>query len=252
MPLRNYCLLVGRPSELTLDDDDSPHIEIRMQEHGRDHRIALNVRSKLAPHPLLYRRVDPFTPETLGGVAGLENGLYDLVQDQAALALDYVHGGWLTKDEMRAVPYQASGANNDLKEFLLPLLAAAIDNPDAKVYAYGETWHEPHQRDRYFGFQPGRGIHDVHMNQGSTGQFRATNGPSQDGALLVRMPDRWIVVFLAFQSQSWDTDPATGHPRSTPSPRPPVDRSPHLDAVVQVVAALVWKQRKETGPEPPV
>ena len=33
----------------------------------------------------------------------------------------------------------------------------------------------------------------------------------QDGGLLIRLNGRWIGIFLAFQSQAWHTDDATGH-----------------------------------------
>jgi len=248
VPLDNYQLLVGRPIAWELDDDDNPHIEIRVVENDRDHRIALNVRSKLSPHALLYRRVDPFTPSTIGDLESVSHGVFDLRNTHQDLALDYVHNGLVTKEEMSIAPYEVSGANNDLKDYLVPLFEEAITT-NATIYAFGETWYEPGEADRYFDFQPGRGIHDIHMNQGSTGQFQATNGPAQDGALIVQLPDRWIAIFLAFQSQSWDTDPATGHPRSAPEPRPPIGRSPHLDAVIQITAALINAANPEEGNE---
>jgi len=47
------------------------------------------------------------------------------------------------------------------------------------------------------------------MNQGNPpGRHAHDNGAGQDGALFFHLPreDRWIALFLAFQSQSWDTN----------------------------------------------
>jgi len=118
------------------------------------------------------------------------------------------------------------------------------------VYAFGERWGpEPGTKDKYFGFLPGNGIHDIHMNQGNAGQFAADDGVFQDGGVLVQFPDQqeWIAIFLKFQSQSWHTDDKTGHSITGPEPPlppgpphppdPPTSTDP--DGLVRIVAALV-------------
>jgi hypothetical protein len=54
------------------------------------------------------------------------------------------------------------------------------------------------------------------MNQGNprSGGHAGDNGVWHDGGLLFWFPgaDRWVAVFLAFQSQSWHTDDHTGNP----------------------------------------
>ena len=136
--------------------------------------------------------------------------------------------------------------------------APRVADPAARVYAFGERWpargeeNKPINRgpDEYFGFVPKSGIHDIHMNQGNPEpKYRKSNGVRQDGALLVRFADRWVAVFLAFQTQSWDTD-AAGHPVGAgPDPRIPPDRDPNRDALVQIVAALVNAHGTEAGGE---
>jgi hypothetical protein len=109
------------------------------------------------------------------------------------------------------------------------------------VYAFGERWGpEPGTPDKVFGFRPGNGIHDIHMNQGNEGRFAGDNGVWQDGALLIHFPaqSQWVAFFLAFQSQSWHTDDRTGH--SLPAAGVAVDRR------VRIVAALV----NPLGPAP--
>jgi uncharacterized protein YukJ len=49
-----------------------------------------------------------------------------------------------------------------------------------------------------FGFSPGNGVHDIHMNQGNSQEFRRDDGVWQDGALLLPYPtqDQWVGGFL--------------------------------------------------------
>jgi uncharacterized protein YukJ len=53
---------------------------------------------------------------------------------------------------------------------------------------------------------------DIHMNQGNAAEFRKDNGVWQDGGLLLHLPseNRWVAVFLAFQSQCWHTGDVKG------------------------------------------
>lgn len=54
------------------------------------------------------------------------------------------------------------------------------------------------------------------MNQGNprSGGHAGDNGVWRDGGLMFWFPgaDRWVALFLAFQSQSWHTDDRTGDP----------------------------------------
>ncbi|MDE1994392.1 MAG: DUF2278 family protein, partial [Rhizobiaceae bacterium] len=83
-----------------------------------------------------------------------------------------------------------------------------------EVYALGQAWGpEPNKQDQYFHFLPGRGIHDIHMNQGNPpGDYDKDNGTWQDGGLFFHFPDQnhWVAIFLKFQTQGWHTDDKTG------------------------------------------
>ncbi len=215
MPLDNYRLVIGRPRALALDDDESPHLGIHVDAAGLDHRIAVNVRSRVAPHTLLYARKEPFVHPLVDRLALLSPGTVDVRRKRPDLAVDFARGGLFSREEMRAAPYERAGPNNDLREFLWPVLQRAIAQSEALVYAFGETWGpEQRRRDEWFGFRPSRGVHDIHMNQGSSDYHAHSNGANQDGALLVRLadPPHWVAIFLAFQDQTFDTDPQTGHP----------------------------------------
>lgn len=214
--LRNYKVLKGVASGLALDDDNDPHIEIRIEAGDVSYRIAVNVRSKVSPHDLLYASIVDFRqPELTAELEALPRGLTDLRTERPDLALDYVRGGFIEREDMDVAPFQRSGPKNDLREFIEPLIEEGIEDESIHFYAFGEAWGPEHNKpDQYFGFEPGNGIHDIHMNQGNTGEFRQTNGANQDGALLIHFTDtdEWAAIFLAFQSQNWNTDAETGDP----------------------------------------
>jgi hypothetical protein len=130
-----------------------------------------------------------------------------------------------------------------------------MSDENALIYAFGERWGpERDIKDKIFGFLPGNGIHDIHMNQGNAKKFEQDDGVWQDGALLIHFPsdDRWIGIFLKFQSQCWHTDDATGHCISArPDPghpaETPIEGEP--DLVIRIIAALANPVGADTGIE---
>jgi hypothetical protein len=97
------------------------------------------------------------------------------------------------------------------------------------------------------------------MNQGNprAGGHAGDNGVWHDGGLLFWFPgaDRWVAVFLAFQSQSWHTDDRTGHPIGgrTGAEAPRFDeRSRRLPVAEQVHRAIeIVAVRVEPTPRAP-
>ena len=208
-----YCLLRGRPAALALDDDASPHIEIKVETEDGWHRVAVNARSGDPPHDLLYCAIEPFKHRMTRLLPLMPEGRTPLRGRLRALGLDYTRDGFVNRARMRVVPYRLAGPENDLRELLGKALGRAVRAKDATLYAFGEGWGPERGRpDLYFGFEPGQGLHDVHMNQGSKGRHRGKNRARQDGGLLIHFADedRWIGIFLAFQTQSWRTDPRNG------------------------------------------
>jgi len=125
------------------------------------------------------------------------------------------------------------------------------------VYAFGEKWGPETKRDKYFGFKPGNGIHDIHANQGNSDAWRRDDGVYQDGGLIIHLPDeaRWVAIFLAFQSQCFHTDDTTGHriPEAcdgSKPPKPPVDEPTETrDKDVRIIAALINPEGHDYGLE---
>lgn len=232
MPMKNYGVLVGAALDRRREPgQETPHYQILLQALACKYRIAVNVESAMPPSELLYVVYEDFRHPILPELEGLPEGWTPIASSPGGLALDYIRANLLRREDTRLLPPDAPGESNDLADVLDAQVLRAISDPNARLYAFGEMWGpEEDKPDKIFGFVPGQGVHNIHMNQGNAAPFLRDNGVWQDGALLLNFPTakRWVAVFLAFQSQSWHTDDATGHA---------------LDQVVmpniQIVAALV-------------
>jgi uncharacterized protein YukJ len=245
MPLARYGVLAGRVVDRRAEGGtDTPHYQIRVDGGGVDYRVAVNVLSRQAPSELLYLADEAFQHPVLQGLHDLPEGFTTLPGTAGGLALDFIRANLFDRQLLRPVPATAPGPDNDLADKLDHFVERAAADPAARVYAFGQRWGpEPSTPDKVFGFAPGNGVHDIHMNQGNSQEFRHDDGVWQDGALLLRYPaqDQWVAVFLAFQSQAWHTDDQTGHAIAAPGPEPQA-----ADRRVRIVAVLV----NPTGPAP--
>ena len=202
----------------------SPHFQILLDCGGTRLRLAINTRSgssKGQEADLLFLANDTFQHPLLDQLIVLPDGLYVLPTGPGGLAIDYQRGDLFNPRDMRRIPASRPGAHNDLSDELLSRVTRAINDPEARVYAWGTRWGpEQHSIDHVFHFTPGNGLHDIHMNQGNTDEHRHDNGAWADGAIMfsTEAERRWCAVFLAFQTQSWETD-ESGHPDGKLSPR---------------------------------
>jgi len=247
--LRSYGVLKGKAIEVRLGAGQSPHYQVRLISDSEDYRIAVNVKSQLAPSDLEFILIERFEHPITPIVEGLPKGFTKLERKPGTGALDFIRGNLFDRTRMRPLPFSVPGFDNDLNEKLDRVMQRAVADENALVYAFGERWGpEPGTKDKYFGFLPGNGIHDIHMNQGNSDRFVGDDGVYQDGGLLVHFPDQqeWTAVFLKFQSQSWHTDDKTGHRTGAPTPPPPGPPQPPApptsdepNGLVRIVAALV-------------
>ena len=246
MSLKECGVLAARAVERRREvSSDTPHYQVHLQDGaGRHYRAAVNVQSQQSPSELLYIADDSFRHPVLGQLPGLGSGWTRLPPGPGRANLDFIRGNLFDPATMRLLPPNSAGPDNDLADLLDHYVLRAIADPDAGLYVFGERWGpEPELEDKIFGFSPGNGVHDVHMNQGNSAAFRRDDGVWQDGGLLLHFPgeDRWVAVFLAFQSQTWHTDDATGHSIEGAGPRPVPGELP-----VRILAALV----NPAGPAP--
>ncbi|GAT65028.1 endonuclease [Planomonospora sphaerica] len=246
MPLKSYGVLAGRAVERRREGStDTPHYQLHLTDDaGVSYRVAVNVLSQQAPSELLYHADEDFRHPLTALLPRTAGGWTALASAPGGAALDFVRGNLFDPAAMRALPPDAPGVDNDLADKFDHYVERAVADPAAIVYAFGERWGpEPRTRDKVFGFLPGNGVHDIHMNQGNSRRFRGDDGVWQDGGLLLSFPgeSRWVAIFLAFQSQSWHTDDVTGHALDEVPSRPGPGEEP-----VRIVAALV----NPAGPGP--
>ena len=253
MPLKNYGILKGKAIEVRPGAGQNPHYQVWIVDDTTDYRIAINVQSKLSPSELEYLIDDRFSHPITALLQEVPLGFTHVANKPGTNALDYIRGNLFDRTKMRPLPFNVPGLDNDLNEKIDSVMQRALADEEATVYAFGERWGpEKNKKDKYFGFLPGNGIHDIHMNQSNVGNFAADDGVWQDGGVIVHFPaqNQWVAVFLKFQSQGWHTDDKTGHtigeqepvipPGVTiPPEQPPLPTTGDPQGLVRIVAALV-------------
>lgn len=259
--LNGYGVLKGRPLHGVAGRGDNPHYQIHVVDDTTEYRIAVNVKSQESPSEVEYVVDEDFRHPITDGLLTRPAGFTLLASNPASGALDFIRGNLFDRTKMRPLPVNVPGPDNDLNDAVERHVLAAIAEENAFVCAFGQRWGpEPTTRDKIFGFLPGNGIHDIHMNQGNSSRFVNDDGVWQDGGLLFYFPSvqRWVAIFLKFQSQAWHTDDVTGHTIATPGQpggevpgptpgNPPVPGQPDLR--MRIVGALVNPKGGDQGLE---
>jgi uncharacterized protein YukJ len=241
MPINNYGVLKGKAKDSMNGQGNSPHFQVKVSNHDR-FRIAVNVKSQDSPSDDLYYVDENFDHPILKDLQALDFGFQELDSKPGGMALDFIRANLFDVSNMKPLPANIPGPDNDLNELLHKYVERSMAMESSEVYAFGQRWGpENDKRDQYFDFLPGNGIHDIHMNQGNSSNWANDDGPWQDGGLIFHFPDenRWVAVFLAFQSQCFHTDDTTGHSI------PEACAAKAADRRVLIVAALV----NPTGPD---
>jgi uncharacterized protein YukJ len=209
-----YGVLRGRPDRYTREDNtSSPHLQIRvLEDGGQPWRIAVNVQSNTGSD-VAFWVVDPLLGHpVLASLATLSQG-FTKAAANANQALDYTKAPLFDFAVGRVLPPSGAASADDLQD-LLALFLDQCKAAGGELFAFGAKFdknlHKP--IDIEFGNTDGlHGIHDIHMNQGNVGAHAGDNGTFHDGGLILRFPDRFMGLFLAFQSQLVPTD-AAGRP----------------------------------------
>jgi uncharacterized protein YukJ len=245
MPLQGYGVLTATVVDRRRESStETPHFQIHLRdEDGTDFRAAVNVLSQESPSDLLYLVDEDLHHPMTDAVQSLGPGWHALPPAPGGANLDFVRANLFDPSRMRPLPPDVSGPDNDLADLLDHYVQRAIADETARLSVFGQRWGpEASTPDKVFGFSPGNGVHDVHMNQGNSERFRGDDGVWQDGGLLLHLPraSRWIGIFLAFESQKWHTDDHTGHAIADGPP------APDGMAPVRILAAMV----NPLGPAP--
>jgi uncharacterized protein YukJ len=274
MPLpHGYAILRGHAVDGVLAKPGTDHYSIHVIDNDKDYRIAVNIRSnaKGFGKDLLFYLNEDFQHSMLEELVQLPVGLKKFEHNdgfekrrESGVALDLIRMNLFDRTEMQVFPGQVPGKDNDLNELIHRLVQDARGDENSEVYAFGEPWGPEAKKDKIFGFQPGNGVHDIHMNQGDmTGEHAFEDGLYQDGGLIFHdsLTGKFIAYFTKFQSQSWHTDDTQGHaidgagnptgagnqPDHTgPGGGNPIGEGNDPDLSVRIVAAMV----NPIGPAP--
>ncbi|MBV9560844.1 MAG: DUF2278 family protein [Bradyrhizobium sp.] len=175
------------------------HLHFRMPIDGDAWEVAVNVGTNDADDLLKYKLVFDYRHPLIQTLAAAEAGSHPLTE-QALPALDYLRvgdlldntGKWRDSDVM-------DGSDRTEPAATLSRLITRARSENRDVYVFG----------RFF-TDGSNGIHDVHLNQGSTGRFihrpdddrNDHNDVWQDGAVMVDLGEpEWAAYFSAFDQQ---------------------------------------------------
>ena len=169
---------------------------------------ATNVGTSRATDLLVYLLGSDFAHPVLAQLQNAPEGFQDLTGTDALPALDFLRSDILahTGPWQQTTPLDGSTTVEPVAT-ILRLLGDAKAN-DGTVYLFGHRYADG-----------SLGIHDIHMNQGSTGHYTdAGRSPNehnaiwQDGGLLVDLGQaQWAFFFSAFTQQGVPTD-GNGNP----------------------------------------
>jgi uncharacterized protein YukJ len=247
-----YGALRGRPDRYKREDNTStPHLQIRVLEpSGQPWRIAVNVQSNTGSH-VAFWVVDPLAGHPLlASLPGLASGFTSVARN-ADHALDYVKAPLFDWKLGRLLPPSGSASSDDLQD-LLSLYNDQCKSAGGEIYAFGAKFdrnlHKP--IDREFGNTDGlHGIHDIHLNQGNVDSHAGDNGVFHDGGLVLGFPDRYLGLFLGFQTQRIPTD-AAGNAAPNAVPIGEILRAtPQLRSSVYIERALINPSGPDAGRE---
>jgi uncharacterized protein YukJ len=145
-------------------------------------------------HPITTRILDQQLPQ----------GFTKLTAQPGGIALDYIREKLVDFTQLH-VPPPVGGSQPSLADMLTTQLTNAYRFTDARLFVFGSMFTDGIP---YSSYHLAVGIHDIHMNQGSRGSHRGSNGIYQDGGLLIYYPTekRWSATFLKFVSQATQTD----------------------------------------------
>lgn len=182
------------------------HFSVLVDGNGWD--VAINVGTNDDDDQLKFKLVYDFHHPIIQTLAAAAPGAQALTDQESLPALDFLRSDILANTGK----WRDSGVmdGTDLPEPAASLkrLLAKARQANSDVYVFGRFYAE------------GNGIHDTHMNQGSTKGFIHRAGDDandhndvwQDGALMVDLGEpEWAGYFAAFDQQLVPTD-ALGNP----------------------------------------
>ena len=190
------------------------HLHASLQVGDDAWDVAINVGTNDADDLLQYRLVYDFHHPLTRTLAGAASGETDLTGTAALPALDFVRSDVLAETGPWRISDVMDGSDHPEPAASLLRMFDRAKAEQSDVYVFGRFYSE------------GDGLHDTHMNQGSTKSFIHRAGDDsndhndvwQDGAVIVNFGDAgWAAYFAAFQQQYVPTD-GLGNPAPNSKP----------------------------------
>ena len=234
----NYGVVKGKPLRQGVfrpaDPRNQPHLHILVDAGDKEYDVTVDVFSQ-EKSEVRFHVAPNFTPRQAEALLGLAAGATSIGSGDAnGIGLDYIRQHLVSEDDLTLLPFDPLHLENDLHNGLADLVEQAIEVGDgAELYAFGSLFDDSRggRGPNPFNIDPVLGVHNIHMNQGNPPDNHfEDNGTYQDGGLFVHFTgdrERWVAVFLAFQSQSF-APPEAAAAAPGPSRLVPVERRPAL------------------------
>jgi uncharacterized protein YukJ len=196
-----------RPNEIQY------HVHLTLALPEGDWDVAINVGTNDADDLLKYKLVYDFHHPLTQALQEAAEGYSDLTGKNALPALDYMRSDVLAETGAWRVSDVMDGSEHGEPIPTILRLVEQAKSGALDLYVLGRRY-----------INGGSGIHDTHMNQGSSGEHflhrvdddsNDHNDIWQDGALLVNLGDPgWAAYFASFEKQTVPTD-ELGNPLSS-------------------------------------
>ena len=195
--MEKYVMFRGKVIDKWYDFDKRAHYHIvAMDDEGKRFDLAVNIGSIYEKmNEIVSSNLKVYYDESYNYRKGIvrkmllqKNGITECHKD---LYLDYIRMKLFPHEKM----IQMKGFDVTsiyLTGIIEKNVVQAMNNDDYEVIAFGRLYTN------------GKGLHDIHMNQGSVDKFRKNDALYSDGGLFFRnrRDDKITAVFIAFITQS--------------------------------------------------
>ena len=195
--MEKYVMFRGKVIDKWYDFDKRAHYHIvALDDEGKRFDLAVNIGSIYEKmNEIVSSNLKVYYDESYSCRKGIvrkmllqKNGITECHKD---LYLDYIRMKLFPHEKM----IQMKGFDVTsiyLTGIIEKNVVQAMNNDDYEVIAFGRLYAN------------GKGLHDIHMNQGSVDKFRKNDASYSDGGLFFinRRDDKITAVFIAFITQS--------------------------------------------------
>ena len=197
--MEKYVMFRGKVIDKWYDFDKRAHYHIvAMDDEGKRFDLAVNIGSIYEKmNEIVSSNLKVYYDESYSCRKGIvrkmllqKNGITECHKD---LYLDYIRMKLFPHEKM----IQMKGFDVTsiyLTGIIEKNVVQAMNNDDFEVIAFGRLYAN------------GKGLHDIHMNQGSVDKFRKNDASYSDGGLFFRnrRDNKITAVFIAFITQNFD------------------------------------------------